>query len=186
MLIETIHKLLQITLPSVGLLLLIGKKLILINYSIVIYKTYSPPPLPYLVTDSMLKLQEVHVRKCYGSKIILKHNLHISSTLLYNKPSIPSSRRSRLKQKFTSKSKYDDSFFKNIFRENKDNKSERIETQSQDTHQEVKTSGLEKIQNLVKSKVKSRSIFDSYANLRIDITKPNDVLVRSIIKITKL
>ena len=100
--------------PSVGLLLLIGKKLILINYSIVIYKTYSPPPLPlpYLVTDSMLKLQEVHVRKCYGSKIILKHNLHISSTLLYNKPSIPSSRRSRLKQKFTSKSKYDDSFSK--------------------------------------------------------------------------
>lgn len=42
MLIETIHKLLQITLPSVSLLLLIGKKLILINYSIVIYKTYSP------------------------------------------------------------------------------------------------------------------------------------------------
>ncbi|KGU28907.1 hypothetical protein MG7_02258 [Candida albicans P34048] len=135
----------------------------------------------------MLRLQEVHVRKCYGSKIILKHNLHISSTLLYNKPSIPSSRRSRSKQKFTSKSKskYDDSFFKNIFQENKDNKSKSIETQSQDTHQEVKTSGLEKIQNLVKSKVKSRSIFDSYANLRIDITKPNDVLVRSIIKNTK-
>ena len=184
MLIETIHKLLQITLPSVGLLLLIGKKLILINYSIVIYKTYSPPP--YLVTDSMLKLQEVHIRKCYGSKIILKHNLHISSTLLYNKPSIPSSRRSRLKQKFTSKSKskYDDSFFKNIFQKIRIiNRS--IETQSQDTHQEVKTSGLEKIQNLVKSKVKSRSIFDSYANLRIDITKPNDELVRSIIKNTK-
>ncbi|KAF6063805.1 RNB domain family protein [Candida albicans] len=133
----------------------------------------------------MLRLQEVHIRKCYGSKIILKHNLHISSTLLYNKPSIPSSRRSRSKQKFTSKSKYDDSFFKNIFQENKDNKSKSIETQSQDTHQEVKTSGLEKIQNLVKSKVKSRSIFDSYANLRIDITKPNDELVRSIIKNTK-
>ena len=76
--------------------------------------------------------------------------------------------------------------FSKYIPENKDNKSERIETQSQDTHQEVKTSGLEKIQNLVKSKVKSRSIFDSYANLRIDITKPNDELVRSIIKIPKL